>query len=156
MTPLRRARKWLSPLALCGLLACGCGGAAAAGSRIPSGVRAVAVSLQYPERHLSLARVLHAPATVSRLVALIDGLKPPVHTGTTRSQCGAERFAPASARLVFQGAHGKALTKVDVTQCTNAVVWVRGQRQPELSGELPLIDRIAAIVLDAPASSHSV
>jgi hypothetical protein len=148
-------RRWLSSAVVFGLLACGCGGTAAEGERIPSGVRAVAVSLRYPERHLSLTRTLRTPATVVGLVALIDRLKPPVRNGAARSQCGAERFAPASLSLVFRGAGGtEALAKVDVTECTNASVWVRGQKQPELSGELSLINRIISIVLDGPARRH--
>src|SRR5581483_11793054 len=134
-----------------GLLACGCGGAATAGERIPAGVRTVSVSLRYPERHLSLTRTVRTPATVARLVALIDALKPPARPGATRSQCGAERFAPASLGLVFHGPRGTAaLAQVDVTECTNASVWVRGEAQPALSGELTLIERVISIVVRGP------
>lgn len=124
------------------------------GERIPGGVRSLQVTLEDPEHHLSLTRALHAPAAIQRLTTLIEGLQRASRSYGLRSQCGAIRFGPAHADLVFRGANGTTIAKVSVRECGSTEVWVRGRRQPDLSGESHLIRQIAA-VLHPSVSGHA-
>lgn len=116
------------------------------GERLPDGVRSVEVTLHDPERHLSVTRTLHAPMTLKRMIALIEGLQRAPRSYGTRSQCGAARFSPAYVHLVFRGANGAVLARVVTTQCGSTEIWLHGRRQPKLSGEVTVIDRIAAVL----------
>ena len=111
-----------------------------ASERIPTGIRVLDVKLDEPRRHLHVARVMRSPAAIHELVAHIERLD---------RGGGGVCVPPASegdeVELAFRRSASVApVARVRAVEdaCAPAEVWVRGRRQPDLSGGYQLVDMV--------------